>query len=247
MKESASMRIAIVDDAEQERNQLREKLETQLEQDSIYTDITEFDNGAAFLTAAREEAFAAVFLDIYMQGKNGIETAKELRQFDTDCMLVITTTSEDHALEGFRVRAMHYLVKPYTEEELQQTVAEMLQRIGRPDQYLTVKTVNGTVNLRFQNILYAEHHAHQIFITLADGTTVVTRQPFSEFSAAIQEDDRFFVCSRGMLLNLEHAVDLNGSVFVMTNGKNVGVSRDFLKKARQVFMNFLFRKEMEHE
>ena len=45
MKESASMRIAIVDDAEQERNQLREKLETQLEQDSIYTDITEFDNG----------------------------------------------------------------------------------------------------------------------------------------------------------------------------------------------------------
>ena len=136
MKESASMRIAIVDDAEQERNQLREKLETQLEQDSIYTDITEFDNGAAFLTAAREEAFAAVFLDIYMQGKNGIETAKELRQFDTDCMLVITTTSEDHALEGFRVRAMHYLVKPYTEEELQQTVAEMLQRIGRPDQYL---------------------------------------------------------------------------------------------------------------
>ena len=153
MKESASMRIAIVDDAEQERNQLREKLETQLEQDSIYTDITEFDNGAAFLTAAREEAFAAVFLDIYMQGKNGIETAKELRQFDTDCMLVITTTSEDHALEGFRVRAMHYLVKPYTEEELQQTVAEMLQRIGRPDQYLTVKTVNGTMNLRFQNIL----------------------------------------------------------------------------------------------
>ena len=74
MKESASMRIAIVDDAEQERNQLREKLETQLEQDSIYMDITEFDNGAAFLTAAREEAFAAVFLDIYMQGKNGIET-----------------------------------------------------------------------------------------------------------------------------------------------------------------------------
>ena len=122
------MRIAIVDDAEQERNQLREKLETQLEQDSIYTDITEFDNGAAFLTAAREEAFAAVFLDIYMQGKNGIETAKELRQFDTDCMLVIITTSEDHALEGFRVRAMHYLVKPYTEEELQQTVAEMLRK-----------------------------------------------------------------------------------------------------------------------
>ncbi len=53
-----------------------------------------------------------------MSGANGIETAKELRDFDSDALLIFTTTSTDHALEGFRVRAMHYLVKPYEEKEL---------------------------------------------------------------------------------------------------------------------------------
>ena len=53
-----------------------------------------------------------------MNGINGIETAKKLRSFDKDCLLIFTTTSTDHALERFQVRATHYLVKPYTDKDL---------------------------------------------------------------------------------------------------------------------------------
>ena len=37
----------------------------------------------------------SIYLDIYMNGSNGIDTAKELRRSDTDCLLVFTTTSTD--------------------------------------------------------------------------------------------------------------------------------------------------------
>ena len=83
------MRIAIVDDLAAERHFLREQLEQKL-------------------------PFSVAFLDIYMMGMTGIEAARELRKTDTDCLLIFTTTSTDHALEGFQVRAMHYLVKPFT-------------------------------------------------------------------------------------------------------------------------------------
>ena len=53
-----------------------------------------------------------------MNDSNGIDTAKELRRSDTDCLLIFTTTSTDHALEGFQVRALHYLVKPYSENDI---------------------------------------------------------------------------------------------------------------------------------
>ncbi len=237
------MRIAIVDDMASERSQLREKLEHQLARCSVYADIFEFDSGEAFLTATKEEAFTAAFLDIYMHGMNGIVAAKELRNADTDCILIFTTTSEDHALEGFRVRALHYLVKPYTEEEIQSVMEEILRRIDKPDKYITVKALGGNVCLRFQNILYAEHYSHQMRIAMLDGTTAVTRQSFSEFSALFREDERFFVCSRGTLVNLEHADDFDGSAFLMCDGKAIGVSRDLLKTARQAFMDCLFRKE----
>ena len=112
------MRIAIVDDISEERTLLRNRLESQFSRRNVHVDIFEYENGETFLTSAKECPFTVVFLDIYMNGSNGIDTAKELRRSDTDCLLIFTTTSTDHALEGFQVRALHYLVKPYSENDI---------------------------------------------------------------------------------------------------------------------------------
>ena len=106
------MRIAIVDDLAAERTLLKGRLEWQLQRRKVQADILEYESGETFLEAARKEPFTAAFLDIYMDGMTGMETAKKLRKTDTDCLLVFITTSTDHALEGFQVRALHYLVKP---------------------------------------------------------------------------------------------------------------------------------------
>lgn len=95
------MRIAIVDDLAGERALLRGRLERALNRRSVQADFSEFESGSAFLAAAKAEPFAAAFLDIYMPGIDGVETARALRAFDSACLLVFTTTSTDHALEGF--------------------------------------------------------------------------------------------------------------------------------------------------
>ena len=51
-------------------------------------------------------SFPAAFLDIYMTGATGMECARLLREFDSQCQLIFTTTSTDHAPESFQVRAM---------------------------------------------------------------------------------------------------------------------------------------------
>ena len=112
------MRIAIVDDLAGDRALLRERLERQLQRRSVQADLLEFESGEAFLAAEREQRFTAAFLDVYMTGMSGVDAAKELRTFDTDCLLIFTTTSTDHALEGFQVRAMHYLVKPFDSAQI---------------------------------------------------------------------------------------------------------------------------------
>ena len=112
------MKIAIVDDFADERALLRRRLKRQFAQRGVQADFFEYENGTSFLSAAAKEQFTVLFLDIYMDGKNGIDVAKEFRKTDTTCLLIFTTTSTDHALEGFQVRAMHYLVKPYTERDI---------------------------------------------------------------------------------------------------------------------------------
>ena len=235
------MRIAIVDDLAAERALLKDRLEQQLHRRNVQADILEYESGETFLEAARKAPFTAAFLDIYMDGMTGMEAAKKLRKTNTDCLLVFTTTSTDHALEGFQVRAMHYLVKPFAEEELERLTDEMLERIPRPDKYMDVKVGGSDIRLCYQNILYAEHFAHVIQIHTTAGKTLATRQPFKTFVEPLKDDRRFFVCGRGVVVNLEHAEDFEDASFRMADGSRVYVSQELLKSARQVFMEFLLQ------
>ncbi len=236
------MRIAIVDDIAAERNLLHTRLNYKLKQRSIQADVLEYESGEAFLADAEQQPFTVVFLDIYMDGMSGMEAAKALRKLDTDCLLIFTTTSTDHALEGFQVRAMHYLVKPYTEQDLTALIDEILSRIPQPDNYLTVKVSGSDIQLPFKEMLYAEHFSHMIHVYTTGNRVLTTRMSFGQFTAPLKEDDRFFLCSRGIVINMEHAVDFDGTAFLLDNGSSIPVSRDLIKTARQTFMNFLFQR-----
>ncbi len=233
------MRIAIVDDIASERDNLRTGVDAQLARLSLDARVFDFASGAAFLSAAGKERFDLVFLDIYMDNENGVDTAKALRRFDTDCLLVFTTTSMDHALDGFRVRAFHYLVKPYTDADLAALFDEMVKRLPETDRYMEVNTAGGIVRLRFREILYADHYQHQVHIHRTDGQETVTRRTFREFTAGLT-DGRFFLCSRGVIVNLEHTEDFDGTNFILKNGERIPVSRDLAKAARLAFGDFLF-------
>jgi len=233
------MRIAIIDDIASERDNLKTRINAELARLSLDAGIFDFASGADFLSAAAKKRFDLIFLDIYMDNENGVDTAEALRRFDTDCLIVFTTTSTDHALDGFRVRAFHYLVKPCSDEDLAALFDEIVKRLPEADRYLEVNTAGGVVRLRFRNILYAEHYQHQIHIHRADGRETATRRTFREFTAGLT-DGRFFLCSRGVLVNLEHAEDFDGTDFILKNGEKIPVSRDLAKAARQAFGDFLF-------
>ena len=215
------MRIAIVDDIETERALLKMRLERQLSLYGVETEILEFDSSESFLAAEKERHFTVAFLDIYMKGLSGMDAAKELRKTDADCFLIFTTTSTDHALEGFQVRAFHYL--------------------PRPEPILTVKVSGSDVRLRYRDIIFAEHFAHMINIRTTAGKTLATRQSFKAFTEPLKKDPRFFVCGRGTIVNLEHAADFQAAAFCMTDGSRVYVNQELLKPARQAFMEFLLQ------
>ena len=239
------MRIAIVDDLADERAWLKERLARQLALRGAEAELLAFDSGESFLAAEKKQRFTAAFLDIYMDGMSGMEAAKELRKTDTNCLLIFTTTSADHALEGFQVRALHYLVKPFSESELSALLDEMLAKLPRPEPFLAVKVGGSDVRLFYRDMICAEHFAHMINIHTTAGKTLATRQSFKVFTEPLRKDARFFVCGRGVIVNLEHAADFQDAAFCMTDGSRVYVSQELRKSARQAFMEFLLQKGRE--
>ena len=236
------MTIAIVDDIKEERVLLRTRLEKIFHQKDMGFHCCEYENGEAFLEASKDQDITVLFLDIYMDGANGIEIAKEFRKSNKDCLLIFTTTSTDHALEGFQVRALHYLVKPYSENDISVLADEGLSRIPDSGKYIDVKVNGSNIQIPFRKIIYAEHFSHMIHIHTSGERELVTRQSFDSFITSLKMDSRFYQCNRGVVINLEHAVDFDGTGFCLDNGSNVSVSRKLLKNARQTFMEFLFQR-----
>lgn len=97
------MRIAIVDDEQDELDCLSRRLEHQL---SLlgYTEnvIRCYRSAEEFLAAWHPGGCDLILLDIYMEGMPGIEAARRIRERDADCRLVFCTSSNAFASEKLR-------------------------------------------------------------------------------------------------------------------------------------------------
>ena len=70
-----------------------------------------------------------VFLDVHMPGLNGIDAARALAR---RTRIVFVTAHEQYALQAFEHGAIDYLVKPFDEARLADTVARLQERLAQP-------------------------------------------------------------------------------------------------------------------
>ncbi|MEA1954809.1 MAG: LytTR family DNA-binding domain-containing protein [Campylobacterota bacterium] len=111
------MKILIVDDEALALARLKRMLHT-----LGYEDITEADNPALALECMKEERFDLALLDINMPGTNGLELGYELRYQQESLAIIFQTAYDKHALKAFDIGAVGYLVKPFSMEQLQQSI-----------------------------------------------------------------------------------------------------------------------------
>ncbi len=90
-----------------------------------------YTSGADALTALRAGGIDLAFLDIQMPGLGGIDLARAVVEAGGTARVVFTTAFPDYALEGFRVDALDYLLKPVSFEEFSQAVARARAWFGR--------------------------------------------------------------------------------------------------------------------
>ena len=108
-------RIAVVDDLPEERDRLNDYLRRFAAERKLTLQVSDFDSGERFLSAF-DHNFDIVLLDIEMQGIDGMETARRLRERDDKVCLLFVTYLANFAVQGYGVHALDFLVKPVSYE-----------------------------------------------------------------------------------------------------------------------------------
>ena len=115
------MRIAVCDDEKEIRDMLAEKIE------KLYpeADLLLYQSGEELLITDAEPDI--LLLDIQMSGKNGMETARELRRKNKNTILIFVTALEDFVFQAFDVGAFHYLVKPFGDNKFGEVLGNAIR------------------------------------------------------------------------------------------------------------------------
>jgi DNA-binding LytR/AlgR family response regulator len=105
------IKIAIVEDEIKEQENLLSCLKELQQQEMVSLETQTFSNASSFLEAYRHN-FDIVFFDIEMDGLNGMDAAKELRQLDKSVIIIFVTNLAQMAVKGYEVEALDFIVKP---------------------------------------------------------------------------------------------------------------------------------------
>lgn len=115
--------VAICEDDPLFSQQLSQLVKEILDEAQISFQLTVYSSAQALKKALLEEGsiIHILFLDIIMEGEDGLSLAKQLRQVEMDLAIVFVTASKEFALAGYEVKPLHYLLKPVKKNGLSPT------------------------------------------------------------------------------------------------------------------------------
>ena len=100
-------------------------LQFQLQQIPVFTEVVPFQTPGAALSYLKYNDVKVAFCDIIMEGMDGIELARKIRELQPQCRIIFVSGSTDYAMEAFRVHADGYLTKPITHEAVMEELAHL--------------------------------------------------------------------------------------------------------------------------
>lgn len=224
------MRIAIVDDISAEADRMKKILQKIAPEKCMNFDISCFESGESFLNDFENNSFDIIFMDIYMNGISGVDTAKEIRRKDQNCLLIFLTISTEHMCEAFSCHAFEYIQKPVDEERVFRIITDALHILPKKMQYMEFISNRQTVRLLYSDFVTAVSADHYLNITDCNDRIYKIRQALSAFIKPLETDSRFLQINKGIMVNMDYVVSIEANICTLKNGRTLPVKvRDSLK------------------
>lgn len=229
------IRIAIAEDSESYRAQLLEYLHQYEREYGEQFQIVTYSDGLDIIEADLTDV-DIILMDIQMTHLDGMSAAQQIRSRDKNIIIIFITNLAQYALQGYKVEALDYVLKPVQYFAFSQTLQKAVTRIKASREskafYLHVMRDNVMVRLDVESITYIESQDHKV-IYHTKGRTIETRDTLKNLEQRL-EGRSFARCNNCYLVNLAYveAVKENS---VTVAGELLQISRP----KRKAFMEAL--------
>lgn len=172
----------------------------------------------------------ALFVDINMPDLNGLDFVKSLA---VPPLVVFTTAYSEYAIEGYKVDAVDYLLKPFGLTDMQRAAAKLQQRYTMMhaaqlspvdyDDSIFMKTEYKVVRVRLDDIIYVEGMSEYLRIYLqSQEKPVIALLSMKKMEERLQ-NSHFMRVHRSYIINLKNIKEMNKSRITLTNDASMPI------------------------
>ena len=226
------LRIAVVEDDKTYAAQLKEYLVRYGTEKNQKISVALFPDGEDIVTDYSAE-FDIILMDVEMTFMDGMTTAERIREKDNEVVIIFITNMPQYAIQGYKVDALDYVLKPISYFAFSQRIDRALTRVKKKEAtYITVAQKGGKKKLNVDKICYVEVRDHDLIYHSTKGD-IVTKSSMKEAEDTLG-GTKFFRCNRCYLVNLEYVEDFRGN--------DVTVASDVIQESRarkKAFMDAL--------
>ena len=243
MSEKIEIRAVIIDDSTQARKLLRLML---LELAPEVKQVGEAENVEEGLRLIEREQPDAVFLDIEMPGKTGLQLAEMLLQRNFKGNVVFTTAYNAYAIKAFRLSAIDYLLKPIQEDQLIEAVEKLKEEKKNRDNenrlkaltenlreerndVLCIPTQSGFEYIPLDEIEYLEVDGSYVQIYCTNNRSRTVSKNLKYFETALTDCPSFIRPHRSFLVNVNYVTNYSksdGGFLLLRRNVQIPVSRE---------------------
>ncbi|MFE8700393.1 LytR/AlgR family response regulator transcription factor [Cytobacillus sp. FJAT-54145] len=236
------MRVLVVDDEHYSRVELKHLLG---EFPNVQV-VGEADSGEGAIMKVIQLQPDVVFLDVEMPKLNGMEVAKSLLELKNVPIIVFATAYPQFAAEAFRYEAIDYLLKPFDEDRLSQTVTRIEKLLSSKVDRKKTKPIGKLAVEGEGEILYIEPKNIKYIYREEKVSKIITVEKVYEVKLPLKDLEArlahfpFFRIHKSYLVNLDYVTKLTPwfsgtyQLEIENSLEKLPVSRNYLKELRSM-------------
>lgn len=227
--------IAICDDERAEIAYLASLVRTWAAERGISVRMSDYESAESFWFAYEDDhSVDILLLDIQMGGMDGVSLAKKIRSANKEIQIIFITGYMEYIADGYEVEALHYLLKPVTDEKLAAVMDRAVEKLARNERALFISHAGESARIPLYEIRYLE--VWQNYVTIHADAKHTVKKPLGELEKEL--DDHFFRAGRSYIVNLRYIRKttktgihlLDGAVIPLSRGLYEALNRAMIER-----------------
>ncbi|MDO5520216.1 MAG: LytTR family DNA-binding domain-containing protein [bacterium] len=214
--------------------------ETELE-----LNIQKFFNGESLLFELEDKvnSFDIIIMDMIMREFNGIETAKQLREYGFSGEIIFLSSSKEYAIDSFEVEPLNYVLKDENYQvKLKEVLMKAISLIEKKNaKKLILYTKKKRIVMELSEILYIECINKTLFLYKDDGGVEEYISTLGSIEEKIREHG-FIRCHKSYIVNAEYIETFTKSECKLRKNISIPIGR----KYASIFKEDLIQYEFDH-